>query len=264
MNQDNLANTLTNNYGYVSIVTYLSFCVLFFTVKFVYFPENGGTWILLFLVASFIIQLGCNIDMATNKNVCGKMDGGFAFYHTIIPWLFIFTIASLCLWAFPGWLRVFSNTFGSYAAYAYGLQGVLDEIFTQDSRNSAVNTAATDIQLLKTIDSVYSNPNTIINELDSTTMTTMTEKSGEANTQKKIMVWESLNRLIDTSIIKTPSQELVQKLYNMSLLKDNVGYFVWYLLLGSLASMVSVNSILSSRCGSTKKSSYDIIFNTNT
>lgn len=258
MNSDNLANTVTNNYGYVSIVTYLSFCVLFFTVKFVYFPENGGTWILLFLVASFIIQLGCNIDMATNKNVCGKMDGGFAFYHTIIPWLFIFTVAALCLWAFPGWLRVFSNTFGSYAAYAYGLQGVLDAIFSQASRSSAVTSANQDFQLLKTIDSVYSNPSTIVNELDSTTM-----RHGVDVTGKTTLDWGSLQKLINSNIITQPADEVVKKLYEMSLLKDNVGYFVWYLLLGSLASMVSVNSILSSRCGSTQKSSYDIIFNTN-
>jgi hypothetical protein len=117
------------------------------------------TWIILFIVLSFLIQLMNNIAITANVNVCGKSNIPFAMYHTAIPWIFVFTVTALCLTAFPGWLRVFSNTFGLYAAQAYGLQNVVNEIFTNGQRMAATSNASRgsspDIQLLKAIDSVY-------------------------------------------------------------------------------------------------------------
>lgn len=275
-----------SNIGYTSIVTYLSFCLVFFTLKFVYFAEDSVTWIILFIVLSFILQLVNNISITADPSVCGTTNVTFAIYHTTLPWLSIFAVIALCLYAFPGWLRVFSNTFGLYAAQAYGLQEVINDIFKPSQRQVVEGTARQnmDLSLLKSIDNIYSNPTTIINELDPRTVRKMlatkddtidinkynngTDESGKlmgvdfkGMSNIELIEWSSLNKLVPTFLTVAPSQTAINQLYNMTLLKDTVGYFVWFSFVGVLCSMISVNSILSEKCNSTKKSVFDIIFN---
>jgi hypothetical protein len=303
MSDDNVSNL-----GYSSIISYVSFCLIFFTLKFAYFAEDNATWIILFLVLSFILQLMNNIAITANANVCGKSEIPFAFYHTIIPWILVFTVTALCLLAFPGWLRVFSNTFGLYAAEAYGLQDVISKIFTNAQRNSVTSNATRevieindkgekvhksnpDIQLLKAIDNVYTNPTVIINELDPRTVkksiVTRSMLSGfdektqnefyrkfydyvdtvprlndfEGEEARELIEWDSLSKLSPQFITNPPVQGLIKELYHMALLKDTVGYFFWFLFVGTLSSLISVNSLLTSQCNSTKKTNFDIIFN---
>ncbi len=266
--------------GYASIITYVSFCLIFFTIKYVYFAEDNLTWIILFILLSFILQLMNNITITEDPAVCGNMNVSFAIYHTAIPWFFVLTVTALLLYAFPGWLRVFSNTFGLYAAHAYGLQDIINQIFTPQIRLEVEGNAkqAMNISLLKSIDNVYSNPSTILNELDPKTFTRIELAQLPTDYQKynnglddnnnpipvtvpKVVEWESLNKLVPTFLKISPSQILIEQLYNMTLLRDTIGYFVWFILVGSLCSMISVNSILTEPCNSTKKGVFDIIFN---
>ena len=273
--------------GYSSIISYISFCLIFFTLKFVYFAEDNFSWILLFLVLSFIIQVMNNLAITADPTVCGQTNMSFALYQTAIPWICIFTVSALCLLAFPGWLRSFSNTFGLYAANAYGLQDVITEIFSQDEREIAINAASgastqskPDIQLLKAIDTVYSSPTTVINELDPRTMKkifitsipsdpSFNDKFNEGlspitiqdGKSVELLEWGSLLKLNPSLRRRAPSQSLIRKLYKITLLKDSVGYFCWFILIGTLSSMISVNSIISSQCNSNKKNTFDIIFN---
>lgn len=292
MSDDSLSNL-----GYSSIISYISFCVVFFTLKFVYFAEDSASWMILFLVLSFILQLMNNLAITANKNVCGKSNVSFAVYHTAIPWICVFAVTALFLLAFPGWLRVFSNTFGLYAAQAYGLQTLLSEVFNDGQKAEANRKATTesstpDIQLLKAIDSVYSNPTTIINELDPRTVKkrivtksditefndelkkkfydeisrssdnkiiyTLNELEGEQT--RELLEWDTLSKLIP-NFITMPKQQVIKDLYRMTLLKDTVGYFFWFMFVGILSSMISVNSLISTSCTSNKKNSFDIIFN---
>ncbi len=292
MSDDSLSNL-----GYSSIITYISFCLVFFTLKFVYFAEDSASWMIMFLVLSFIIQLLNNLAMTANVNVCGSSNLTFAMYHTAVPWICIFGVTALCLLSFPGWLRVFSNTFGLYAAQAYGLQNVISKIFTSAERAVASETATKsgntpDIQLLKSIDSIYSSPTTIINELDPRTLkknfvdqsqinsfTELQQKTFydfvsvtdnqtpkytlrtlEPGQKRALLEWGSLSKLIP-NFVRMPDQDTVYELYRMTLLKDTVGYFFWFILVGMLCSMISINSILSTPCNSKKKNSFDIIFN---
>lgn len=288
-----MSDDTISNVGYSSIISYVSFCLIFFTLKFVYFSEDSVSWIILFLILSFILQLLNNISISANKNVCGKSEVLFAFYHTIIPWILVFTVTALCLMAFPGWLRVFSNTFGLYAAQAYGLQEVISQVFMDKERESLTSTIISsgrpDLNLIKAIDAIYSNPTTIFNELDPRTIKkTIINKSTidsknpeelsayykkfhdenttglipiELNQTRELLEWESLSKLSPTFLKNAPNQKLIKELYNMALLKDTVGYFVWFMFVGILSSLISVNSLLASDCNTTKKNGFDIIFN---
>ena len=54
--------------------------------------------------------------------------------------------------------------------------------------------------------------------------------------------------------------DLVTKLHEKIILKDTVGYFIWFLLIGSLTVLVSTNTLLNSGCA-TKNGDYNAIFN---
>jgi hypothetical protein len=292
MSDDSLSNL-----GYSSIISYISFCVIFFTLKFVYFAEDSMSWIILFLVLSFLLQFMNNLSITSNKNICGKSNIQFAMYHTAVPWICVFTVTALCLIAFPGWLRVFSNTFGLYAAQAYGLQSIISELFNDTQKAMATEKAtkegsSPDIQLLKAIDSLYSNPTTVINELDPKTVKKMVVtkdkidsfnddlkkkfydtilvtdgqpptyalKDLEVGKTRELLEWDSLSKLIP-NFVRMPKQQLINDLYRMTLLKDTVGYFFWFMFVGILTSMISINSLISTPCATNKKNAFDIIFN---
>ena len=240
----NLANT--------GLVNYISFCFLFFVLKFKYYPENGLVWILCFLTASFVIQLIINIYLTSLPELCGQTDFNVAVYATVIPWLVIFLFFAVCLSIFPGWVRLFSNTFGSSAAYLYGLKETMDKIFTVENRNDAERDQ-TNFRLLKALDSLYSDRDTLIQELD--TSDVFFNEKGE-------IVWKSFTGTLKMLLLTAEiEQNTLKDLYYSLLLKDNVAYFVWFLLVGILSVLVSTNTLMNEGCSTKKGGAFDIIFN---
>jgi hypothetical protein len=221
-------------------------------LKFKYYPENGLVWILCFLTASFVIQLIINIYLTSLPELCGQTDFNVAVYATVIPWLVIFLFFAVCLSIFPGWLRLFSNTFGSSAAYLYGLKETMDKIFTVENRNDAERDQ-TNFQLLKALDSLYSDRDTLIQELD--TSDVFFNEKGE-------IVWKSFTGMLKMLLLTAEiEQNTLKDLYYSLLLKDNVAYFVWFLLVGILSVLVSTNTLMNEGCSTKKGGAFDIIFN---
>ena len=243
-NLGNLANT--------GLVNYISFCFLFFVLKFKYYPENGMTWMIAFLVASFVIQLIINIYLTSLPEVCGEIDFNIAIYATVIPWLAIFVLFVVCLAIFPGWIRLFSNTFGASAAYLYGLKDTMDKIFTVENRSDAERDQ-TNFQLLKALDSLYSDRDTLIHELD--TNDVFFNEKGD-------IVWKSFTGTLKMLLLTAEiEQSTLKDLYYSLLLKDNVSYFVWFLLVGILSVLVSTNTLMNEGCSTKRGGMFDIIFN---
>jgi hypothetical protein len=283
--------------GYTSLMIYISFTFIFFVLKFSFLPEDNISWVFLFLFLSYIIQTGFNVGVIRSQQICQASHlNAFSIsaYNTFIPWIMIFTSFALIITIFPGWLRAFSNTFGLYAAQAYGLQEVINNIFTSTERtlaNSRATVPTPNIQLLKSIDSVYSMPTTIINELDPKSVrkhtiiseTQLTSFLTSEENKKKfydfdnngnkvnptfqngllLYEWSSLDKLNPDYLTNPPSQSDIKNLLRIVELKDTVGYFFWFLFVGSMCSIISVNSILAGGCDKTNRSTYDIIFNVN-
>lgn len=240
----NLANT--------GLVNYISFCFLFFVLKFKYYPENGLTWMVAFVVLSFAIQLIINIYLTSLPELCGQADFNIAIYATIVPWMAIFVLFSVSLSIFPGWLRLFSNTFGSSAAYMYGLKETIDKIFTVENRADAERDQ-TNFQLLKALDSLYSDRDTLIQELDISDV--FFNEKGE-------IVWKSFTGTLKMLLLTADiEQSTLKELYYCILLKDNVAFFVWFMLIGILSVLVSTNTLMNEGCSTKKGGAFDIIFN---
>jgi hypothetical protein len=240
MNSANLVNA--------SIVTYVSFTFLFFVLKYRFFPNTGQIWILGFLAISCLLQLGQNIHLTTLPALCGKMDVKMALYSTLIPWLVIFSVFSLLLTVAPGWLRIFSNTFGVAAAEAYGLKETLQQIFAVKPTQSDI-----DPKMMQLIDQIYSDKMSLVNELN---LDDVTENPFRFPAMEKLVAM----RVVDPSVLSEDKKTILQQLYRTLQLKDTVGYFFWFLLIGIFCILVSTLSLLSSSCTPAIGSAYDSIF----
>ncbi len=229
-----------------SIVSYVSFTFLFFVVKFRFFPKNNYIWILGFLTASCIIQLVHNIKLTSSSQLCGAPDIKLAIYSTVIPWVVVFTVFALLLISTPGWLRIFSNTFGVSAAEAYGLKETLNLVFKKPI------VPGTDPSYLQMLEQIYTDHMALVLELD---IDDVIEEPFQFPAMKK------LEELKYIEIIPPENVEHLKKLYEILLLKENVGYFIWFLLIGIFCILVSMVTLLSTDCTPKVGGSYDAIFN---
>lgn len=262
-----------------SVVNYVSFCFLFFVFKYRYFTKDKIMWIFIFFSLACILQFINNLYLSSLPSFCGEAQAGPAMYATLMPWIIIFGTFCLFLVIFPGWLRVFSNTFGLKAAQMFGIDEVINKILIPDERDKAINSAGTNIDMLRAIESIYTGKTVLINEMKpedfvilpggpvdkegKPLMTTegkpypLTDADG-----KRIEYYNSelLSKFIQMKFLTHAPADLVTKLHEKILLKDTVGYFVWFLLIGSITVLVSTNTLLNSGCA-TKNGDYNAIFN---
>jgi len=238
MDSSNLVNA--------SIIMYVSFTFVFFVLKFRFFPQNGYVWILIFLAVSCVFQTVQNMNLTAQPGVCGKPDLKMALYSTLFPWLIVFGTFTLLMITLPGWTRVFSNTFGLFAAEAYGLKEILNRIFLKPAN------PGTDYAHMQMIDNIYSDRMALVLELDI-----------ENVVEGEKLIFPSFEQLVKMKIVEEPGEEKkedVKNLYYALLLKDNVGYFFWFLLIGIFCILVSTNTLLSSNCSPDLKKNYGEIF----
>jgi len=230
-----------------SIVSYVSFTFLFFVLKFRFFPQTGYMWIVPFLTLSCIMQFIQNLNLSSSPQLCGKPDFKMALYATLVPWLLIFTVFTLFLMVAPGWLRVFSNTFGVSAAEAYGIKNDVVELFQRPG--TPINDP-----MFQILERIYSDTMALVIELnieDVTEIKTPTD-------------FPAINKLVEMKIINPIPPEKVdvlKRIHSALLIKDNVGFFFWFLLIGIFCILVSTITLLTSSCTPKIGSSYDSIFN---
>ena len=247
MDSSNLVN--------VSIITYISFTFLFFVLKFKFFPENNYVWILVFLMISCFAQFIQNLSITATPDMCGASDLKVAFYATIIPWTVVFTVFTMLMISSPGWLRVFSNTFGLFAADAYGIESKIQNVIRKPEPETS-----TDYDYKKMLENIYSDKMSLVVELN---------LDDVKNDPDGTFDFPALNELEKLGLIAAMPKDDIQKnkaiearkeLYNALLLKDNVGFFFWFLLIGIFCILVSTNTILSSSCSPKVAKSYGSIF----
>ena len=222
--------TKATNIGPTSLVSYFSFTLIFFIIKGKIMPGGGITWIIIFFFITGLIQFMNNLYMTNQPEVCGAYNIPNAFFATIIPWTFIFGLTCILLILMPGWLRVFSNTFGSSVAEMAGLKEIAQDVLGPKK-------SGLDFKLQQTIELIYTDPSTIINEVDI--------NDYEPSSNK----WPSLEKIIKF-VNGTPDQSKYAKLYNLLSIKEDVGYFVWFILIGGISVLVSTNTLLISKCTS--------------
>ena len=128
----------------------------------------------------------------------------------------------------------------------------MDKIFTVENRSDAERDQ-TNFQLLKALDSLYADRDTLIQELDT---------SDVFFNEKGDIVWKSFTGTLKMLLLTAEiEQSTLKDLYYSLLLKDNVSYFIWFLLVGILSVLVSTNMLLNEGCSSKRGGAFDVIFN---
>ena len=240
-------------------------------------------WIFIFFSFACILQFVNNIYLSSLHSFCGEANAGVALYATLMPWVIVFGSFCIFLFIFPGWLRAFSNTFGLKAAQMFGVDDVINQIMITEQRDQAITAAGANIDLLRAIESIYTGKTMLISEMtpDDFVLYKVNEQgkpvdetgkiiTGKDNTElptkdsddNPIPYYNSklLEKFIQMKLLMSAPPELISKLHDNILLKDTVGYFVWFLLIGSLTVLISTNTLLNSGC-STKNGDYNAIFN---
>ena len=128
---------LLKQQAYSSLTTFLFGTVIFFmfTTFFMGTTTDGDeasdfsdTLFKVFYVLLFIVHLIItNILLTENKMICGERNPLIATTTTIFPLIFIFFIGIFTIWAFPGWVDCFSETWGSSIINFVGITDSQDE-----------------------------------------------------------------------------------------------------------------------------------------
>jgi hypothetical protein len=224
--------------GPTSLISYVSFTLIFFIVK-SKFGFEGTSWIWIFLIFTGIVQFVNNLYITQYPEICGSYNITSALTSTIVPWIFIFGLSCVCLIYIPGWLRVFSNTIGATIANMVGLSEAVNHIFKPIKSTGS----DTDDLINETANLLYTNRNSFINEIN------MDYQKIGPNVS-----WESLDNILKFMKLEIndigQKNQLYEDLYKKLSLKEDIGYFFWFILVGSISVVVSTNSILLSSCNS--------------
>lgn len=234
---------MKNNIGPVSLTSYIGFTLIFFIAKSgMGFSPSDTSWIWYFLIITGIMQFINNLYITQYPEVCGSYNIISALSATLVPWIFIFALSCICLVFIPGWLRVFSNTFGHIVANWAGLNKIVNDIFTRPSNASA---SPQDEKIKEAVTLLYTNRSKFINEIELDYITDKNSHEYYEGTN-----WPSLNKILDFMQITKPSSDLYKDLYKRLLWKEDVGYFIWLILIGSISVLISTNSLLMTTCNS--------------
>ena len=230
-----------SNVVFATIMTYLSFTFVFFVVKArsSLTGMNHVIALLTFIFLSGLLQFFANIGLS--KRHCGEVDMKVVTYATIFPWVFILGGFTLALNTLPGWLRVFSQTLGSYFLKQGGLTELVVELYENHGAPSE-----NDKMTKEMLEQIYTNKSALILELD----------IEDVVEEKEKIIFPALQELVALKIIQSlegDREKLIKQLYHKLLLKDEVGYFCWYALVGTFFILVSTNTLLSTTCSPKKR-----------
>lgn len=215
------------NIGFTNFVFFISFSglILLFSN---YIPASNTTLVSLFCFVTFGIQWALNCAATQNTLVCGNLDIGVAFLSTLMPWVLIVIVGNLFLFAFPGWVRVFSNTIGMWISFKV-VSGDKLKINPVDPLPGSTS------EYINIFHEIKENPQIIINEIDII---------GKEEDQNAIDAIFNRYKNVYANIFENNKDEVIKIIK----LKNKIGYIIWNILFGLIAVMVSTNTLLNSGC----------------
>lgn len=215
-----------------SIIIFSLITIIFFLIKaFVFYSsvKSPDTKInplktvstFAFVVLFFMFSYITNISATQEQIICGKRNYKIAFYATVIPFTFIYSIGIFIITIFPGWNRCFSNTIGSYLIDLCGLKSVIADKLKPTTGVSEI------YQLYE------KSPQVLLNEI---------VLDADENIE------ESSKRQLQSIGIESEGDENQKLLKQYIYLKETIGEGIWNYLLGIITMLISYNTILAEHC----------------
>ena len=194
-------------------------------------------YVLLLSILTAMFIFGSCLKLTRNNLVCNKMDFNTAIYSTTIPYLIIYVVGVSLLLFFPGWIRGFSNTYGS------SVSSLLSGLNSKLHDSNDINEGASAEYFIRQF---YSDPIRLFHELRINNIV----YDEENNTMK----WDDLDSVLNTMDInesilnKYRDIDFKKTLYNYIIVKNNIGITIWIFLLGIITFLSSITHLLSSSC----------------
>jgi hypothetical protein len=229
-----------------SVFTFFLITLFYFVAK--YKTPNSMSTMLNIIYIIAIVSTQISINTALAKSICNNAQSmNVGILATVFPMLFIFGLLQLLLTIFPGWVEPFSNTFGYGMAKLVGLQDLMKRLLVSPQFN-----AAPEKKIINAVNSIYNDPSIFINQFS------------YANREDFNKTWDNRYANGKGIFVKgagpaplpysaanpnpAPGSHLYQEFRNMVKLKDIVGTFVWYMLVGVITTSRSYNYIISQPC----------------
>ena len=173
----------------------------------------------------FLSMIAIAVMVIKNQNVCGNNIEvgeaiGKAFGLLILPFSFIFGLGAFALETFPGWIRGFSNTFGTSFLHLGSIK-----TFLQNNMNN------NDI-----MSKFYHDPLPMFKEI------TLEGYKVENESIK----WPQVDSLIQKGVFNPDGDKdkFMIELSRYIMTKDSVAYCIWYILLGIITIQSTIIMIL--------------------
>ena len=229
-----------------SVFTFFLITLFYFVAK--YKTPNSMATMLTIIYIIAIVSTQISINTALAKSICNNSQSmNVGLLATVFPMLFIFGLLQLLLTIFPGWIEPFSNTFGYGMTKIVGLHDLMKRLLV-----SPQFSAAPEKKIINAVNNIYNDPSIFINQFS------------YANREDFNRTWDNSFSGGKGIFVKSagpaplpyspanpnpgPGTHLYQEFRNMVKLKDIVGTFVWYMLVGVIVTSRSYNYIISQPC----------------
>ena len=217
-----------------SIFTFFLITLLYFVAKYQVNDSMSTMLNIIYIVAILSTQISINAALA--KSVCNNPNStNVGILTTIFPMLFIFGLLELMLNIYPGWVEPFSNTFGYGIAKLTGVSTTIKNLIKSPQTSSSGKTVAA------ALNNIYNDPSIFINQFsyDDKEAFDRTWNNSYANGDGLFV--QSAKTADQNSILYQEFRHCVK-------LKDIVGKFIWYILVGVLVTSKSYNDIINQPC----------------
>jgi len=219
-----------------SVFTFFLITLFYFIAKYLT-PDSMSTMlIIIYIIAIVSIQISINTALA--KSICNNTQSmNVGVLATIFPMLFIFGLLQLMLTIFPGWIEPFSNTFGYGMTKINGLHDLMKRLI-RDPQGSSGKT-------INAINSIYNDPSIFINQFS---YAEVEEFNKTWNNSFSNGTGIFIAKAGAAPVPPATGSLLYEEFKKMVKLKDIVGTFIWYILVGVLVTSKSYNYIISQPC----------------
>jgi len=219
-----------------SVFTFFLVTLFYFIAKYLT-PDSMSTMLIIIYIIA-IVSMQISINTALAKSICNNTQSmNVGVLATIFPMLFIFGLLQLMLTIFPGWIEPFSNTFGYGMTKINGLHDLMKRLIKEPS--------GTGEKTINAINSIYNDPSIFINQFNYADVDEFNKTwNNSYSNGTGIFIQKAGAAPVPPAI----GSLLYEEFKKMVKLKDIVGTFIWYILVGVLVTSKSYNYIISQPC----------------
>ena len=217
-----------------SIFSFFLITLIYFVAKYQVNDSMSTMLNIIYVIAILSTQISINAALA--KSVCNNPNStNIGILTTIFPMLFIFGLLELMLNIYPGWVEPFSNTFGYGIAKLTGVSTTIKNLIKSPQSSSSGKTVAA------ALNNIYNDPSIFINQFsyDNKEAFDRTWNNSYANGD---------GLFVQSAKTADQNSELYKEFRHCVKLKDIIGKFIWYILVGVLVTSKSYNDIINQPC----------------